>query len=89
MQTLSDINARDGITVVVSLHQVDYAIRFCPRTVALREGRIVYDGPSAALTPALLGELYGAESETLLLGQPARPEPRRAPAAARLAVQTA
>jgi ABC-type cobalamin/Fe3+-siderophores transport system ATPase subunit len=40
---------------------------YCPRTVALRDGRIVYDGPSSALTPSFLSELYGAESEEMFL----------------------
>jgi phosphonate transport system ATP-binding protein len=52
--------------VVVSLHQVDIAMQYCPRTVALRDGRIVYDGPSAALTPALLQQLYGSAARELL-----------------------
>ncbi len=65
MQILSDINQKDGITVMVTLHQVDYAIKYCPRTVALKDGTIVYDGPSSALTPAFLQELYGAESEEM------------------------
>ncbi len=68
MDHLQKINLEDSVTVLVSLHQVDYAIRYCPRTIALRDGRIVYDGPSAALTPALLSELYGAASEELLNG---------------------
>jgi phosphonate transport system ATP-binding protein len=67
MDILAELNRQDGITVLVSLHQVDYALAYCPRTIALREGRIVYDGPSRALTPAFLSELYGAESEELLL----------------------
>ncbi len=29
MDTLRDINQNDGITVVVTLHQVDYALRYC------------------------------------------------------------
>lgn len=66
MQTLADLNQRDGTTVVVSLHQVDFALRFCPRTVALHRGRVVYDGPSSALTPRMLQELYGAEAEDIL-----------------------
>ncbi|MEM7171104.1 MAG: phosphonate ABC transporter ATP-binding protein [Pseudomonadota bacterium] len=60
MEILKRINREDSITIVVSLHQVEYARQFCPRTIALRDGAIVYDGPSAALTPALLGDLYGA-----------------------------
>lgn len=61
METLARINSEDGVTVMVSLHQVDFAIRYCPRTVALKKGQVVYDGPSAALTPQLLADLYGAE----------------------------
>lgn len=67
MDTLAELNRQDGITVLVSLHQVEYALAYCPRTIALRDGRVVYDGPSDALTPAFLSELYGAESEELFL----------------------
>jgi phosphonate transport system ATP-binding protein len=65
METLARINAEDGTTVVVSLHQVDFAIRYCPRTIALRQGRVVFDGASTALTHQLLSELYGAEAAEL------------------------
>jgi len=67
MDILDELNKRDGITVIVSLHQVEYALKYCPRTIALRNGSVVYDGPSSALTPAFLGELYGAESKELFL----------------------
>lgn len=68
METLKTINEEDGITVVVSLHQVDYAVRYCPRTIALRDGQKIYDGPSSALTPEFLHELYGSSSDELILG---------------------
>jgi phosphonate transport system ATP-binding protein len=67
MDILAELNRQDKITVLVSLHQVEYALSYCPRTIALRDGRIVYDGPSSALTPSFLSELYGAESEELFL----------------------
>jgi phosphonate transport system ATP-binding protein len=67
MDILAALNRQDGITVLVSLHQVEYALAYCPRTIALRGGKVVYDGPSRALTAAFLSELYGAESETLFL----------------------
>jgi phosphonate transport system ATP-binding protein len=66
MDLLRDLNAKHRLTVVVSLHQVDIAMAYCPRTVALRDGRVVYDGPSAALTPALLQQLYGNSARELL-----------------------
>ncbi len=67
METLSEINREDGITVLVSLHQVEYARRYCARTIAMRDGRIVFDGPSGDLTIAFLREIYGEASEELVL----------------------
>src|SRR6202012_5676790 len=61
MQLLSDLNKQDGMAVVVTLHQVDYALRYCPRIVALKAGRVVYDGPSAGLDKAALVDIYGPE----------------------------
>ena len=66
VDVLARINREDGTTVVVSLHQVEVAIKYCPRTVALHRGTVVYDGASAALTPALLRELYGAEADEVM-----------------------
>ena len=66
MEILARINREDRCTVLVSLHQVNVALKYCPRTVALHAGRVVYDGPSASLTPALLRELYGAEADEIL-----------------------
>lgn len=73
MELLASLNAERGTTVVVSLHQVDFAFKYCPRTVALHRGRVVYDGPSAALTPQLLCELYGSEAEDLFGSSPESP----------------
>ena len=75
MDNLARINREDGITVVVSLHQVAYAMRYCPRTIALRDGKIVYDGTSEALNAAFLRELYGADSEELVMDETFAPEP--------------
>jgi phosphonate transport system ATP-binding protein len=67
MDILHELNRSEGITVLTSLHQVEYAMHYCPRTVALRSGEIVYDGPSSSLTSGFLGELYGDESKELFL----------------------
>ncbi|WP_029049299.1 phosphonate ABC transporter ATP-binding protein [Cupriavidus sp. amp6] len=66
MSLLTQINRTRKVGVVVSLHQVDVAMRYCPRVVALRHGKVVYDGPSAALTSAMLRDLYGTEADELL-----------------------
>jgi len=67
MEILADINRRDGKTVVVTLHQVDYAVRYCQRAVALKAGRIHFDGAAEALSTSLLNDLYGADLESSLL----------------------
>lgn len=84
MAILSEINRVDGITILVSLHQVEYARRYCPRTIAMRDGRIVFDGPSRELTHGFLREIYGEASEELILPDaddvppaPAAPRPAR------------
>lgn len=63
MELLVELNQRDGLGVIVTLHQVDYAIRYCDRVIALQGGKIVYDGPSTALDQARLIEIYGPEFE--------------------------
>ena len=70
MQLLADLNREFGVTVLVSLHQVQHAFAFCPRTIALRAGEIVYDGPTAALGADRLRELYGSQSDELLAASP-------------------
>ena len=58
MDTLRDINQTDGITVVVTLHQVDYALRYCERIVALRQGHVFYDGSSQQFDNERFDHLY-------------------------------
>ncbi len=69
MELLAQVHRELGVTVLVSLHQVDFAFAFCPRTIALRGGEIVHDGPTLALTSERLRELYGAQTDELF-GRP-------------------
>jgi phosphonate transport system ATP-binding protein len=68
MDILQRINREDRTTVIVSLHQVGFALQYCPRTIALRAGEVVYDGPSACLTNARLREIYGSQMDLLEVG---------------------
>ncbi|WP_420996766.1 phosphonate ABC transporter ATP-binding protein [Cupriavidus sp. 30B13] len=85
MELLAQINRTRKVAVVVSLHQVDVAMRYCPRVVALRHGQVVYDGPSSALTAAMLRDLYGTEADELLPHDAMQDAPGLAPAPAGLA----
>jgi phosphonate transport system ATP-binding protein len=68
METLRRLNREDGLTVVVSLHQMEFATRYCPRIVALKDGRIRYDGPPAALTGSMMRSIYGDRAAALFGG---------------------
>ena len=63
MDILRELNRTDGLTVLVTLHQVDYALRYCDRVVALKAGKIVYDGPTSGLQREQLIDIYGPEFE--------------------------
>ena len=45
---LHRICREDGITAVVSLHQLEFARRFADRIVGLARGEVVFDGPPAS-----------------------------------------
>jgi phosphonate transport system ATP-binding protein len=58
----------------MSLHHVGLARRYCERVLALRSGELVFDGPTSALTPSFLRDLYGTSAEELILDMDAEPE---------------
>ena len=61
METLRELNQKDQITVIVSLHQINFASQFCPRIVALKSGEIVFDGAAADLSNDQLRWIYDSE----------------------------
>lgn len=48
-------------TLIVNLHAIEFALKYFPRVVGLREGRIVFDTTPARLSPRVLEELYRGE----------------------------
>ena len=47
-----------GSTLLISLHQPELARHYCTRALGLREGRLVFDVPTAELEDARLTRLY-------------------------------
>lgn len=65
-QTLHTLQAEAtarNATLVCSLHQVELALEFFPRIVALRDGRVVFDAPRAAVTQEMIAALYRNEKQ--------------------------
>ncbi|GHC41454.1 ABC transporter ATP-binding protein [Streptomyces flavofungini] len=52
-------------TVLVALHDLSLAARYCDRLLLLHDGRLVADGPPAdVLTPGLLAEVFEVDAVT-------------------------
>jgi phosphonate transport system ATP-binding protein len=62
MDILRRINIERGLTLVVSQHQLDTALAYATRVVGLRRGRVGFDGPPAAVTPAAVEAIYDGGS---------------------------
>jgi phosphonate transport system ATP-binding protein len=60
---------RDGATLVVNLHTLDLLQGHFERVVALRAGRVFWQGAPEQITQPLLRELYGAEYRALHLDE--------------------
>lgn len=73
LSLIQDICRSDGITAIVSLHQVDLAQRFADRIIGLTAGRIVVDGPPAAVDQAALRAIYGPSDAPPPTGTPTKP----------------
>jgi phosphonate transport system ATP-binding protein len=59
MDILRRINVERGLTLVVSQHQLETALAYATRIVGFRHGRVRFDGPPAAVTPAVVETIYG------------------------------
>lgn len=60
MAALRRIHEEDGRMVIVNLHTLDTARRYCDRVIGMRDGHIVFDGPPGQLTTNAAREIYGA-----------------------------
>ena len=58
LSQLRRIGEEDGITTIVSLHQVELARGFADRIIGLAHGRMVFDGPPSQVTETVLKTIY-------------------------------
>ncbi|MDJ0692411.1 MAG: phosphonate ABC transporter ATP-binding protein [Xenococcaceae cyanobacterium MO_188.B32] len=66
MELLTQLN-REGITVITSLHQVQMVRQYFPRAIALRDGKVMFDGAVKELDDDKLTSIYGSAVEELVL----------------------
>lgn len=59
METLRRVASSAGVTVITTLHHVDYARRYADRVVGFRQGRLVFDGKAMELTDRAVVDILG------------------------------
>jgi len=59
LDLLRRVCREDGLTALVSLHQVGFARALADRIVGLADGAVVFEGPPAALDGTVLARIYG------------------------------
>jgi phosphonate transport system ATP-binding protein len=65
LQTLTRAALERDATLVATLHHVDMALTHFPRIVGMREGSVVFDLPTAQVTPSVLRDLYASHLQEL------------------------
>lgn len=62
MNLLRDISDTGSKTLIISLHALEFARNYCDRLVGLRQGQIVFDIPTADLSPKMIEALYRTQT---------------------------
>jgi phosphonate transport system ATP-binding protein len=63
MRYLEELNKKDGVTILCSLHFLSLARAYADRIIALKDGRMVFDGSPEKIDDARFREIYGEEAE--------------------------
>ncbi len=58
LECLTQMATKHTLTLICSLHNLEYAKAFFPRLVGMREGKIVFDGKSSEFTDQDFNSLY-------------------------------
>jgi len=62
MDLLRNLAQQTHRTLIVSLHDVDFARSHCDRIIGLRQGKILFDAAPHQVSPDLIADLYRLES---------------------------
>ncbi|RMG86203.1 MAG: phosphonate ABC transporter ATP-binding protein [Chloroflexi bacterium] len=62
MKYLEDLNKRDGLTVLCSLHFLSLARTYADRVIALKDGRIAFDGSPEEIDNERFKQIYGEDA---------------------------
>jgi phosphonate transport system ATP-binding protein len=62
MKYLEQVNREDGLIVLCNLHFLSLARRYATRVIALKDGRLVFDGLPSEIGPERFRQIYGEDA---------------------------
>ena len=62
MELMANLAGKRNIPVIVNIHNVELAKRFCQRMIGMTGGKIVFDGTPSQLSDENLKQIYGGEN---------------------------
>ena len=66
MEDFVRINKEYKISILLNIHHVDLALKYCDRVIGIRAGEIVFDGPASTITQEQIDEVYnGTKAPTM------------------------
>lgn len=69
MDYFKKINQKKNIAILINIHHVDLALEYADRVIGIKDGSIVYDGPSSQVDDAVLTKIYGEKLEDLTFNE--------------------
>ena len=58
MEDFVRINKEYNISILLNIHHVDLALKYCDRVIGVRAGEIVFDGPASTITQEQIDAVY-------------------------------
>ena len=79
MQDFVRINKEYKISILLNIHHVALALKYCDRVIGIRAGDTAFDGPASTITQEQIDEVYnGAKAPTMGEGEGELPKAARA-----------
>lgn len=74
LDLLTDLNRKRGTSIVMILHDLNLAARYCDKLVAMREGRLFQTGsPHIVLTEEMVRHVFGLDAKIIIDPTSGRP----------------
>ena len=69
MSYFKRINEEMKITILLNIHHVDLALEYATSVIGIKDGQIIYHGPSKDVNDKILTQIYGDSIDEIKKGE--------------------